>query len=62
MAFIIAIRGYAKDWTMTGPEDQLRSGLIGPPSSFAGLNYYLFVLNIKSQLVWRTSFNRKQLV
>ena len=60
--YTIAIRGYAKDWTVTGPQDQLRSGLIGPPSSFAGLNYYLFVLNIKIQLVWRTSFNRNQLV
>ena len=25
-AFIIAIKGYAKDWTMTGPQDKLRSG------------------------------------
>ena len=28
-------RGCAKDWTVTGPQDQLRSGLTGPPSSFA---------------------------
>ena len=76
---------------MTGPKDQLRSGLFvcvevlrpsqqlrsnraghlpintvpgqaGPPSSSAGLNYYLFVLNLKIQFVWRTSFNRNQLV
>ena len=56
------------------PSQQLRScqagqlpintipGQAGPPSSFAGLNYYLFVLNIKIQLVWRPSFNRNQLV
>ena len=37
-------------------------GQAGPPSSFSGLNYYLFVLNIKIQLVWRPSFNRNQLV
>ena len=65
---------------MTGPKDQLRSGLFvcvevlqpsqelrscrashlpintvpgqaGPPSSFADLNYCLFVLNIRIQLV-----------
>ena len=60
--YTIAIRGYAKDWTVTGPQDQLRSGLISPPSSFAGLNYYLFVLNIKIQLVWRANCNRNQLV
>ena len=55
------------------PGQQLRSGQVGhlpintvpgqagPPSSFAGLNYYLFVLNIKIQWVWRPSFNRNQL-
>ena len=32
---------------MTGPQDQLRSGLIGPPCSFAGLNYYLFPFCVK---------------
>ena len=56
------------------PSQQLRScrvgqlpintvpGQAGPPSSFAGLNYYLFVLSIKIQWVWRPSFNRNQLV
>ena len=56
------------------PNQQLRScragqlpintvlGQAGPPSYFAGLNYYLSVLNIKIQLVWRPSFNRNQLV
>ena len=37
-------------------------GQAGPPSSFAGLNYYFFVLNIKILLVWGPSFNRNQLV
>ena len=44
------------------PSQQLRScrvgqlpintvpGQTGPPSSFAGLNYYLFVLNIKNSV------------
>ena len=45
--YTIAIRGYTKDWTVTGPQAQLRSGLIGPPSSFAGLNYYLFFFCVK---------------
>ena len=57
------------------PSQQLRScraagqlpintvpGQAGPPDSFAGLNYYLSVLNIKIQLVWMPSFNRNQLV
>ena len=56
------------------PSQQLRScrvgqlpintvpGQAGPPSSFAGLNYYLFVLYIKIQWVWRPSFNTNQLV
>ena len=35
-------RNWAKDWTATCPQDQLRFGLISPPSSFAGLYYYLF--------------------
>ena len=89
--YTIAIRGYAKDWTVVGPQVQLRSGLFvcvevlrpsqqlrscrvgqlpintvpgqaGPPSSFASQNYYLFVLNINIQWVWRPSFNRNQLV
>ena len=76
---------------VTGPQDQLRSGLFvcvkvlrpsqqlrscrasqlsintvpgqaDSQSSFAGLNYYLFVLNIKIQLVWSPSFNRNELV
>ena len=37
-------RGCAKDWTVTGPQDQLKFGLTGPPSSFTGLNYCLYVL------------------
>ena len=56
------------------PSQQLRScrvgqlpinivpGQAGPASSFAGLNFYLFVLNIKIQWVWRPSLNRNQLV
>ena len=34
---------------MTGQQDQLRSSLIGPPSCFAGLIYYLFVFCLEDQ-------------
>ena len=37
-------------------------GQAGPPSSFAGLNYYLFVLHLNIQMVWRPIFNRNKLV
>ena len=55
-------RDWAKDWNATGPQDQLRSGLIGPPSSLGGVNKHLFMLHLKIWLVWRTSCNRNQLV
>ena len=39
---VISRRVWAKDWTATGTQEQLRSDPTGPPSSFAGLDDHSF--------------------
>ena len=47
----VAYRDWDKDWTATSGQDQLRSGLTGPPNSVVGLNYHLFCVTYKNSWI-----------